>query len=748
MDEASARQVILAEAIESADSEGRLLSAAERDQVDRQARQDAAQRDPLQRAVSSEEFIELRARRVLAVAGVRGPGLLTLQTPGVWVRWLEWLLPLGAFVIGVATDAIGNPHRVDLVSLPLLGIVVWNLAIYLALLMGALWPSRDGHTPWLAQLGRWTDGAQAIRRRSRNIEAKVAASFRTRWFQATRTLHLQRWTRVLHLCAAAWALGVIASLLVRGLVVEYRVGWESTFLGPEQVYAILRVLRLPALLLAPFSDFTVEDVAQLRFSSGGGATAGAAWVWMYVALLVTVVIVPRLVLAAWCAWRENRLERRVPMDLSGAYYQRVLSLLQSARVQLALLATREEDRVRLRRVLAGPAEALPLVITTDFGDVLRLVEVPASDPPVFQPAREGIGAWLGRWRQRLGLGGGQPMGPSDMAWVQIREGSDVVVYAMGDDAREAAVLRWLDKPVLEVDLGRGGELAFESFGQCWIQDARLLDAIALKLPPDRRAGFARIQRTWEERNDEILKLSMTAIADHLLFAAGQVQEVRSGALTVRHLLASERQAQMGARQAAMHAIVEQLDESAARMVLRLHQTHGLDEASREAMDHRLEERFVVQRPVDASQAGVAGAATGAAMGASVDLLAGGLTLGAAAALGALLGGGAAYIAAAWKNRSTPTGTTVVQLSDEMLEALLEAALLRYIAVVHWARGGVEIDPTWTAQVAAVVVENRPLLSSFWMEARRNGTGPAQLAKPLAEASSDMTRKVLRRLYQM
>src|SRR5262245_8971626 len=107
MDEASARQVILAEAIETADAGGSLLGAAERDQVDRQARQEARQRESLQGTVPPGEFIQLRAKRVLAAAGVRHPGVLALQEPGTWGRWLQWLLPLAAFLMGVATDAIG-----------------------------------------------------------------------------------------------------------------------------------------------------------------------------------------------------------------------------------------------------------------------------------------------------------------------------------------------------------------------------------------------------------------------------------------------------------------------------------------------------------------------------------------------------------------------------------------------------------------------------------------------------------------
>ncbi|GAB2578541.1 hypothetical protein GCM10027034_06530 [Ramlibacter solisilvae] len=747
MDEASARQVILVEAIESADTQGRLLSAEERDQIDRESRLEARRRDPGRDRVPDEEFIQLRAGRVLAAAGARQPGLLTLQLPAGWTRWLEWLLPLGAFLVGVATDAIGDPHRVDLVSLPLLGIVAWNLAVYLGIAGHALWPKRAGASSWLAPVGRWADGTRALRRRPGSVQGQVAVRFHALWFQVAQALHVQRSKRVLHLCAAAWAGGVIASLLVRGLVVEYRVGWESTFLGPPQVFAILSVLRLPALLVAPFSEFTVDDVAQLRFSSGGGVAGGAAWVWMYVALLVTVVILPRLVLASWAAWRESRLRHRVPMNLQEAYYQRIVSLLKATRVQLAVLAPRDEDRMRLVRVIAENAQALPVVLSTEFGDVLRLVEVPDADPPAAPGAPAAAPGWLAQWRGRIGPDNGPLPSSGDATLAQLRDSADVVLHAQGGrPEHEAALLQWLGKPVLEIDMGSGRGLPFESFGQCWIQDETLLDAIARRLPELNRTGFERIARRWQERHEDKLALSMAAISEHLLFAARQVEEVQSGALTVKSLLPAERRAQTDARQAAMDAIVQRLDTSAARMVSALHRLHGLDEAGRD-MEHRLEERFVVQQPVHAPQAGVAGAATGAAMGASVDLVAGGLTLGAAAALGALLGGSAAYIAAAWKNRASPNGTTVVQLSDAMLDALLQAALLRYVAVVHGARGRQEPDGAWKAQVAEVADEHQEPLPGYWSDARREPP-PDSLGPLLSGTLADMARVVLRRLHQM
>jgi hypothetical protein len=273
MDESAARRVLLAHAIETTDGEGRVVTPAERDAVDLQARQEAMQRAD---AMSTDEFVVLRAQHLLARVAVHHPQLAALQEPRAWQAWVEWLVPVAAFITGVATDAIGNPHRVDLISLPLLGIVVWNVAIYVVLFASVFRRvssrSRRPTRAWFDVFGRWGRNADAA--------AQASTRFHLDWFRATQPLHTARIARVLHLSAAAWALGVITSLLVRGLVVEYRVGWESTFLGPQQVYEILRTLRVPALLVFPFDTFSVGDVAHMRFSDGGGAQFGAPWVWM------------------------------------------------------------------------------------------------------------------------------------------------------------------------------------------------------------------------------------------------------------------------------------------------------------------------------------------------------------------------------------------------------------------------------------------------------------------------------------
>jgi Domain of unknown function (DUF3482)/Protein of unknown function (DUF2868) len=775
MDEAAARRVMLAHAIESADTEGKLLSAGERDQIDRQARQAAGAGAEEGAPVVPERFLELRARHVIAAVAARNPGLASLQEPPAWQRWVGVGTPVLALFLGILTDVIANPHRVDLVSLPLLGIVAWNLVIYLALIAGLFMTPRAGRHAWLSGLGRWTDGGRAWRRRGGNLRAATAAQFHLRWYRATQALHLLRVKRVLHLAAAAWAIGISVSLLARGLVVEYRVGWESTFLDAAQVHAILSGLRLPALLLFPFQPFTVQEVAALRFSEGGGAIGGARWVYMYVALLLVVVVAPRVILATVAYARERLLSRRIPIDTGEPYYQRLLSLLSSACVQLCVLTHREADRAALFKVLVQEAATGRTLIKSVHDDVLRFVDLaPDQAPP---PA---VDADRMRWSDRMFGGVLAPRNRNQAASrdpaLAAREDSDIAVHVVGgpqDLAAARPLLEWLGKPVLivvthppessdpstsepwlaqcRVESGRltaaAEVLDFNAFARCWVQERVLLDAIGRLLPATKAAGYGRIVTAWERRNATRLERAMAAIAEHLLFAARQSEEVRSGALTVRNLMAAERQAQAQARQQAMDAVLRRLDASAAQMFSTLRELHGVDEAAALVLQHRLQEKFELQQAVDTPQAGMAGAATGAAMGASVDLLVGGLTLGAATALGALVGGSAAFIAAAWKNRATLGGNSAVQLSDEMLKAMTEAALLRYLAVVHHDRAplATSSEAAWKTEVLAAVEPRKAMLTPFWTAARTQSEA-GKLTLDLAAELEAIARRALAGLY--
>jgi hypothetical protein len=782
-DERLARRMILVQAIETSDTQGKLLSAVERDEIDRLALQSATQGAPVV-AAHVEAFLRERTQQVLRVLENRDPALALLQQHRPWVHRLAMVGFVAAVVFGAATDRIANPHRVDLLSLPLLLILAWNLLVYGVLIASYMLQRRSHAAPTSsatsASFMQWAEGRHGWHRRAGALRTKVTAEFMQRWYSASAALNAQRWRKVLHLAAAGWALGIALSLFTRGLVVEYRVGWESTFLDASQVHAILRVLLMPAMALFPFQPFSVQDIAGLQFSQGSGAVAGARWVYLYVTLLAVVVILPRLALALFAGWRERVLSRRIVLKLTGPYFQRLLAMLNPARIHLGVLALRGEDSAALFRVLRPRAQVLPALegvegrlqtlVRTSSGEELCMASVPlAGDtqpPPQVNRTSPG---WAGRTFGRLLQSRSPASAGSVNATPPTHDGSDVLLLLVRDaddidsalpalsgpsqptlllvNADDAAVARCRAKVR---SLGLSAEvLGFDRFAQCWVQDPTLFNAIARCLPNPKKPGFTRLANAWLQRNDERFARSMQLIATQLLDAAREVQAVNSALPFVKRLISStDRQADAQAREDAMAAVALRLQQSARQAHAQLLRLHGIDEAAGAMPEQPLAAQFNVQSPINRTEAGLAGAATGAASGASIDLVTGGLTLGAAAALGALIGGGAGMAGAAWKNRASPAGTTLVQLRDDMLLAMLEAALLRYLAVCGLDRGltlPTDAGEVWKTQVTAALKAKKERLARFWADARSQ-QNTLQANAALADELQATMREVLRRLY--
>lgn len=383
--ETQLRTVLLAQAIEQADARHTLVSAVELQDATRSAVAAARARGVpragvgevvLERATTIADHASGRDTTVAALhraPGARGPGL------GPWVARG---LPLAALLLGLAADRISNAHRVDLLSPPLLTVLAWNLAVYLLLAWRAWRPARSQGV-WLQWALRPVGHPFARAERGRGLAARIAADFHQRWWAHASGLLQQRAARVLHLCAAAWGAGIALSLLLRGLVVRYQFGWESTFLDASQVHAIVSLLFAPLTLLLGLAPFTLEEIAATQNFAGEGA-AGSRWVAMYVGLLLLAVVLPRLALAAWARWREHQWQGH--LDPEDAAFD-------------ALRASLPGDL--LIGVQGPPAQARVLLeagLQTPQGDRLRFADDPGlqvdallrwggdTPPPAWQDA--------------------------------------------------------------------------------------------------------------------------------------------------------------------------------------------------------------------------------------------------------------------------------------------------------------------------------------------------------------------------
>ena len=85
-----------------------------------------------------ESFLQERAQRVIAAAQLPADiRAVARQRAGI-SRWLVLAVMTAAFALGFAGHAITDPHRVDLLSASLIGIVLWNLLVYVLLLLSWL----------------------------------------------------------------------------------------------------------------------------------------------------------------------------------------------------------------------------------------------------------------------------------------------------------------------------------------------------------------------------------------------------------------------------------------------------------------------------------------------------------------------------------------------------------------------------------------------------------------------------------
>ena len=332
MNEQGARRVVLVRAIETADTGHQVLSEDDRKYASRSARELAAwQASDSKSAVTQDLFLEQRSEQILKRLAERTPAFGAFQKralglPGFWAA-----LPVLALFAGALLDRIADPHRVDLLSAPLLFIIGWNLLMYVVLLVWALIPNRKAGWAGQGLLRRLSVGKTVAPRKLPAPLASGLTSFLAEWAQLSEPLTRARLSRTVHLSAAAFALGAVLSLYARGLLTQYGAGWESTFLDATQVHTLLSWLFTPALTVFPFlQGFTLADIEALRFApgvatAGGAAIAGAGerWVHLYGATILLLVILPRLLLALFAGLRARRLARRFPLDLEHPYFRKL-----------------------------------------------------------------------------------------------------------------------------------------------------------------------------------------------------------------------------------------------------------------------------------------------------------------------------------------------------------------------------------------------------------------------------------------
>jgi hypothetical protein len=475
-------------------------------------------------------------------------------------------------------------------------------------------------------------------------------------------------------------------------------------------------------------------------------------------------------------------------------------------VQISLISHTNVGKTTLARTLVGrdvgevrdaahvteTPERYTLVETPE-GDALRLWDTPGFGDSArlarrLRQSGNPIGWFLSevwdRFRDR-------PFWSSQQAVRNVRDEADLTLYLVNaaespQDAGyvepEMQILEWIGKPAI-VLLNQSGEprppdqeaadvarwrqavghhrfvhdvLPLDAFARCWVQELVLLRAIGKALPEAKRAAFTRIEHAWRARRMAAFEQAMAALADHLARAACDREVLDEQGLGARlkevgKAMGLPQGAAESSKDRAMRALAERLDAATRAAVDRLVVLHGLEGRAATEVLERMAADFDLRAPVDEGKAALMGGlVSGALTGLAADLAAGGLTFGAGVLAGGLLGAlGSAGLARGF-NVVSGQSQAAVRWSDEVLQGLVAASLLRYLAVAHYGRGrgewrASEYPPFWKDEVAAVLADRRETFAAIWRERDADGD-PTRLAAALREPLEDAALTLLDRLY--
>ncbi len=693
MTEDQARQVLLLQAHETTAAANPHWGADDRAWATQQALATVGDR------ATPEVFVSARAALGLQRLLARDKSAQRwLARRGWHAAWVVLALLLG-FIFGLGVDQLGTPQRVNLLAPAVWAVVAWNVVVYVALLL----PGNAGTLrQWMAGwgIGSTQGGAQG-----------TSTNPTWLWAEHALPLSLQRWAVLLHAAAAALGLGLITGLYLRGLVLDYRAGWESTFLDAPTVQQLLAVLLWPARTL---TGIAIPAVAPLQLAPGAAAQASAApWMHLYGATLLLAVVLPRTLLALWAATRARWRAQHFSLPLDTPYFEALAPLMQprlpralrllwaadDAAAELATAAPRAPLQL-LGTAIPQPLQEPLLLLQSDEGDQLVLHPAPqqalqaATQAPTETP-------WWQPWKLLRD--------PARQLLARLQASTEAVLVLQTPGSPPLAWLPALARPVVVLHDGPVAEdsaaLNLHQLADGWLPQGRLLQALVQALPGDPR--LLRLQSSWQRRQQSRLDEGLALVAHSLAHTActrvpladngllarkGDAEAARVALAETLQTQWQEAMAQLGtwamaqpgtwaAAQLGTWAAAQPGTWAAAQLGTRASPqaragalvVHTQNAAPSAVLHKKLGEGRAAM---------VGGVLTGALAGLKADLLTGGLTMGAGMVAGGVIGalGGAGM--ARGLNVVRGADSNFAAWDEAAMEQITQALLQQHLVIVY------------------------------------------------------------------
>jgi Protein of unknown function (DUF2868) len=338
MHQRALRTVLLIQAIEETDRTGEVIPLADRAEASRAAVREAAAPPGAQSGAAlsraTQRFLVQRAGYLLERLRTRSPAVMHILAVAGGFTWLGRLVLVLALAAGISLSALDGSRRINILAFPLIGLLAWNLFVYVMLLVGWIRTLKTHAAPlgfWLAHAyERWIGSRiEALMRHSTRYNVPLTSGLRrfaVQWAGLSQPLLLLQAKRLLHLGAAFVAIGLITGLYVRGIVLRYEAGWESTFLGPESAHKLVALLYGPAAAVSGISYGSVDDLRALRWTATGGGGEAASWIHLIALTAGMYIVAPRLLAALASMLGIWRFSRKPPVPASLLGYARALAM--------------------------------------------------------------------------------------------------------------------------------------------------------------------------------------------------------------------------------------------------------------------------------------------------------------------------------------------------------------------------------------------------------------------------------------
>ncbi len=308
MKESDARTVLLIKAIEEGDLTGEVLSKADRLVATQKTQSlllplpDIKQDKGIPNQ-KKELFLTKRAEYLLQKVRNSQPASKIDITRIQWRGWITALLLILALFLGFIANEFESGKRLNLLAFPVLGMLAWNFFIYIVkafIQIRNLFRRKSNKV----NLGLFihaisTLSTQLLNRNHVHSSNKTSVfykciyNFNIEYLQLSASIYKSHASRVLHLFAALFALGVIGGMYLRGFTTEYFAGWESTFLGPEAVHTFLKIALMPAAIITDQQFPTLESIEAIRWGDGSAGENATHWIHLFTKTIFLFIIFPR-----------------------------------------------------------------------------------------------------------------------------------------------------------------------------------------------------------------------------------------------------------------------------------------------------------------------------------------------------------------------------------------------------------------------------------------------------------------------